>query len=207
VVNESAPEGRRRVCLAWGGGLLLGAMGACRDGAPRTSFHALNVTGSDWGHALSLPDTEGRARSLADWRGQVVVLFFGFTHCPDVCPTALATLAAAMGLLGAQADRVQGVFVTLDPERDGPVLLQRYVAAFHPRFVALRGDTAATAAAARAFKVFHQKVAGTQPSSYTLDHTAALYVLDPQGRLRLYVRHGMAPSDLAADIRQLLAGH
>lgn len=184
-----------------------GLLVACdRPGGTEASFKATDITGADYGRALELTDASGAARTLRDWAGKVVVLFFGFTQCPDVCPTTLATMADVMKRLGPEADRVQVLFVTLDPERDTAAVLAPYVTAFDPRFVALRGDKDATAKAAREFKVFYQKVPGKTEGNYSLDHTAASYVLDGQGRLRLYVRHQQTGEDIAADLRALLAG-
>jgi len=181
---------------------LLGGCG--RVGAP--SFKATDITGADYGRALALTDHRGQPRTLADWKGKVVVLFFGFTQCPDVCPTTLATLADVMKRLGPDADRVQVVFVTLDPERDTPAVLAPYVTAFDPRFVGLYGDRDATARAAREFRVFFQKVQGSTAGTYTIDHTAASYAIDRDGRLRLYIRHAQSAEDVTADLRRLIAG-
>ncbi|MCX7890997.1 MAG: SCO family protein [Burkholderiales bacterium] len=174
--------------------------------AGKPSFKATDITGVEYGRTLRLTDHTGRERSLEDFKGSVVVLFFGFTHCPDVCPTTLAGMRAVMDRLGEDAKRVQVLFVTIDPERDTKELLAQYVPAFHPSFVGLYGDADATARAAKEFKVFYQKVPGTTPGTYTMDHSAGSYVFDPQGRLRLYVRHGANPDDIAADIALLLAG-
>lgn len=186
---------------------LAAALSGCeRSGAGKASFKGTDITGADYGKSLALTDHTGAPRTLADWKGKVVVLFFGFTQCPDVCPTTLATMADVVKRLGPDGDRVQVLFVTLDPERDTQAVLAPYVTAFDPRFVGLHGDKDATAKAAREFKVFHQKVPGRTPESYTLDHTAASFVLDREGRLRLYLRHTQTPEDIAADLRTLLAG-
>jgi protein SCO1/2 len=131
-----------------------------------------------------------------------VVLFFGFTQCPDVCPTTLADLAGVMKALGPDAQRVQVLFVTLDPERDTPAALDQYVHAFDPRFIALRGDAAATQRVAKEFKIYYEK--RKQGDTYTIDHSAQSYVIDPQGRLRLLVRHDRLASDLPDDLRVIL---
>lgn len=178
------------------------ALSACgRSGAP--SFKSTDITGADYGRNLALTDHTGAARSLADWKGKVVVLFFGFTQCPDVCPTTLATMADVMKRLGPDADRVQVLFVTLDPERDTQAVLAPYVTAFDPRFVGLYGDKDQTAKAAREFRVFFQKVQGSTVGTYTIDHTAASYALDREGRLRLYIRHAQPAEDIAADLKRL----
>jgi protein SCO1/2 len=198
---------RRGVLFAGAAAALLAACdGGVAGGTKKASFKATDITGADYGKSLALTDHTGRARSLADWSGKVVVLFFGFTQCPDVCPTTLATMADVMKRLGTDADRVQGLFVTLDPERDTPAVLAPYVTAFDPRFLGLYGDKDATAKATRDFKVFFQKVPGKTEGTYSIDHTAASYVLDGKGRLRLYVRHQQTGEDIAADIKALLSG-
>ena len=194
---------RAAAAAAVAAGLLPGCE---RGGGGRASFRSTDVTGADYGKTLALTDHTGAPRTLADWRGKVVVLFFGFTQCPDVCPTTLATMADVMRRLGPDADRLQVLFVTVDPERDTQAVIGPYVTAFDPRFVGLYGDRDATARAAREFKVFFQKVPGRTEGTYGIDHTAASYVIDAQGRLRLYVRHQQTADDLVADLRLLLAG-
>lgn len=182
--------------------LLLGGCGP----ADAPGFANTDITGADFGKSFSATDHLGQPRSLENFRGKVVTLFFGFTHCPDVCPTSLATMAQVMQLLGEDAGRVQVLFMTIDPERDTQALLAAYVPQFHPAFLGLYADPQTTAGIARDFKVFYQKVPGTAPDSYSMDHAAGTYVFDPQGRLRLFVKHGEAPERIAADIRLLLAG-
>ncbi len=189
---------RRRFLIA----LASLALAACGAGGPQ--FEASDVTGSSFGHDFALKDPDGRPRTLADFRGKAVVVFFGYTQCPDVCPATLATLAETMKRLGADANRVQVLFITVDPERDTPALLKQYVPAFDPRFLGLWGDEEATARAAREFKIIYQKVPGTTPGSYTMDHSAGSYVFDPQGRLRLYVANGQGPGVFTHDLRELL---
>lgn len=174
-------------------------LGACGEGA---KFKSTDITGAEYGKALELTDQYGKLRHLEDWRGKVVVLFFGFTHCPDICPTTLADVANAVKKLGADAERVQVLFVTVDPERDTAKDLGSYVSAFDPRFIALRGDLAATQRTTKDFKIFFEK--RKQGGSYTIDHSAQTYVIDPQGRLRLLVRHDRISQDLADDLRQIL---
>jgi protein SCO1/2 len=169
------------------------------------SFDNTDVTGIAYGKGFALTDHNGKPRTLADFRGKVVVLFFGYTQCPDVCPTTMAELANVMQQLGPQAKQVQVLFVTLDPERDTPALLAQYVPAFDQRFLGLYGDAAATAKVAKEFKVFYSKVPGATPGSYTIDHTAGSYVFDREGRLRLFVRNGQNPAALVHDIRLLLS--
>jgi protein SCO1/2 len=165
-------------------------------------FRSTDITGADYGRTLELHDHTGKPRRLEDFRGKAVVVFFGFTHCPDVCPTTLADVAQALKQLGADAQRVQVLFVTVDPERDTPEVLARYVTAFDPRFLGLYGDAAATQRAAKEFKVYYEKrKAG---AGYSVDHSGQTYVIDPQGRLRLFVRHDRIASDLPDDLKTLL---
>ena len=182
-------------------GLVLAVLVGCDAAGP--SFKNTDLTGADYGKDFSLTDHTGRVRTLADFRGKVVVMFFGYTRCPDVCPTTLAELKLAKDELGEDGKRLQILFVTVDPERDTQKLLADYVPAFDPSFLGLYADPAATAKVAKDFRVFYQKVPGRTPDGYTVDHTAGSYVFDPQGRLRLFVRHGN-PASLVADIRALL---
>lgn len=174
--------------------------------AARTSFSGIDLTGAEYGRSLALTDAQGRPRVLADFKGKVVVLFFGYTQCPDVCPTTMAELAQVKQSLGADGDRVQGVFVTVDPARDTTEVLDGYMKSFGAGFVALRGTAEQTAAAAKEFKVFYAKVPGKTEGSYTMDHTAGSYILDAEGRLRLFVRYGSGAEALTADLKKLLAG-
>ncbi len=168
------------------------------------SFRSTDITGADFGKDLQLVDHNGQPRSLGDFRGKVIVVFFGFTHCPDVCPTTLAELARALEKLGADGDRVQVLMVTVDPERDTPGVLKQYVTALDPRFLGLTGDADAIARTAREFKVFYQKSPGATPEAYSVDHSSGSYVFDPQGRLRLLVTYGQGADVFAHDIAQLL---
>jgi protein SCO1 len=177
------------------------AFGGCSRSGP--SFRNTDITGADYGKDFTLTDHTGKTRTLADFRGKVVVVFFGYTRCPDVCPTTLADLKVAREQLGEDGKRVQVLFVTVDPERDTRELLANYVPAFDPSFLGLYGDPAAIARVAKEFKVFYQKAPGKTPDSYTVDHTAGSYVFDPQGRLRLLVRPGNVPN-LVADLKILL---
>jgi len=169
-------------------------------------FNATNVTGADWGKDFALTDHNGKLRRLADFKGKAVVLFFGYTQCPDVCPTNMVAMKETVKLLGPDAQRVQVLFATVDPERDAPQLLAQYVPWFDPAFLGLWGDEKTVAETARNFKVYYAKQPGKEAGSYSIDHTASSYVFDPAGRLRLIVRHGEAPERIAADLRQLLAG-
>jgi protein SCO1/2 len=193
---------------SWRGSFLLLivalAIGACRDSAEPLAFRTTDISGADFGKGFELLDASGKRTTLADFKGKVVVLFFGYTHCPDVCPGTLAELALVKQQLGADGDRMQVVFVTLDPERDRPEILKEYVPAFDPTFVGLYGDADATARTAKDFKVYYKKVPGSGSGTYTLDHTAAAFVFDPQGRLRLFASYGQDPEALVHDIKQLL---
>jgi protein SCO1 len=180
--------------------LLLAA--ACSDKAPQ--FKSIDLTGADYAKNFSLPDVNGQTKTIADFQGKVVVVFFGFTQCPDVCPTTMAEVAEAKKLLGKDGERVTAIFVTVDPERDTPQVLKAYMQSFDPSFTALRGSEAQVAALAKDFKVYFKKVDGKTPTSYTFDHTAASFVYDPQGKLRLYTRYGLGPQALADDLRILL---
>jgi protein SCO1/2 len=180
--------------------VLVLALAACQPSAPK--FKSTDITGADYGKSLQLSGPDGKTRTLADFAGKSVVVTFGFTHCPDVCPTILADLAGVLKKLGPDADRVQVLFVTVDPERDTGEGLAKYVTAFDPRFLGLRGDAEATQRTAKDFKIFFEK--RKVGDSYTVDHSAQSYVFDPQGRLRLFVRHDRISADLADDLRTLL---
>lgn len=178
------------------------SVNACQKEAP--AFKNTDITGASFARELSLTDQNGQQRSLTDFKGKAVVLFFGYTQCPDVCPTTMMEMANVMKQLGAQAERVQVLFVTLDPERDTQALLAAYVPNFDKRFLGLRGDAAQTAKVAQEFKVVYQKVAGKTTDSYSMDHSAFTYIFDPQGRVRLFVQYGQKPDAIAHDLRLLL---
>ena len=182
--------------------LLLTLLLAAGCGRDRPQFTGMDVTGAGWGRDFALRDPEGRLRRLADFRGKVVMLFFGFTHCPDICPTALTRAKEVKRLLGPDGDRLQVIFVTVDPERDTAALLKEYTAAFDPAFLGLRGDAEATQRAAAEFRVFYEKVPAG--ASYTMNHSALTYVFDAEGRLRLALRHTQSAGEYAADLRLLL---
>lgn len=184
--------------------ILAAGLAACGSGKP--DFQSLDITGAEYARGFSMPDPSGQVRALADFKGKVTVVFFGFTQCPDVCPTALLLLAEVKRLLGADGDKLQGVFITVDPERDTPEVLKAYMASFDPSFIALRGTPAQVEATAKDFKVFYKKVEGKTPGAYTMEHTAASFIFDPQGRIRLYVRPGQSAQAMADDIRLLLKG-
>ncbi len=181
-------------------GLLLGGC----DKPP--AFKSTDISGVDWGKDFALTDHTGQPRRLADFKGKAVVLFFGFTQCPDVCPTTLSSMREVLTQMGGDAGRVQVLFATLDPARDTTELLAQYVPQFHPSFIGLRGDDATIAALAKDFKVFYSKQPGKTPDTYTIDHSTGSYAFDPQGRLRLLLRHGEDPASVAADLKLLLAG-
>ncbi|MDB5796512.1 MAG: hypothetical protein JWP36_414 [Paucimonas sp.] len=171
----------------------------------KSSFKNTDVTGLGYGRDFNLVDHNGKQRRLEDFRGKVVMVFFGYTQCPDVCPTTMTEMAEAVKLLGPDGDKVQVLFITVDPERDTPALLSKYVPAFDSRFLGLTGDQAAVDKVAKEFRVFYQKVPGKQPGSYTMDHTAGSYVYDAKGRIRLFVRHGQGAEPIAHDLKRLLA--
>jgi protein SCO1/2 len=174
----------------------------CSPDGPK--FQASDVTGASFGRDFALQDHTGKPRTLADYRGKAVAIFFGYTQCPDACPTTLSALAEAMKKLGPDADRVQVLFVTVDPARDTSELLSHYVPAFDPRFVGLYGNAEATERVAKEFKIIYQKQPGATPATYTVDHSTGTYLFDPQGRLRVYVSHGQTPDVFAHDLRELL---
>jgi protein SCO1/2 len=183
-----------------------GLLAACERREAPASFKSLDITGADYARQLALTDARTEQPFLlSNLKGRIAVIFFGYTQCPDVCPTTLGALAETRRLLGADGERMVGVFVTVDPKRDTANLLKAYVGSFDPGWVPLRGSADEVAAAAREFKIFYKEVPGKTESSYTIDHTAASFVFDTQGKVRLYVRHNTPPADLAADIKALLA--
>jgi protein SCO1/2 len=193
----------RRLFLSATGTLLAG----CDKLLPgsKASFKGIDITGADYGRGLSLPDQRGQLRTMADFKGKVTVVFFGYTQCPDVCPTTMAELAQVKKALGKDGERVQGVFISVDPERDTPDRLKAYVESFDPGFIALRGTPEQTMAAAKDFRVYYAKVAGKTEGSYTMDHTAGSYIFDASGRLRLFTRYGTGAEALKSDLQALLA--
>ena len=196
----------RRLIL---GAAVLGALalaGCDRAGPAAGGFKAIDITGAEYARSFDLPDASGHRRTLSDFKGRVVVVFFGFTHCPDVCPTTMIELAEVKKALGPDGARVQGIFITLDPERDTPELLRAYVGNFDPSFIALRGTAEETAALAKSFKIFYAKVPGKTEGNYTIDHTAASFVFDANGKVRLYTRYGSGTEALKSDLRLLLDG-
>lgn len=200
---------RRSLCLAVLGAATVLMTGCDKLGftsAPKASFQGVDLTGAPYANNFSLPDIDGKTRTLGDFKGKVVVVFFGYTQCPDVCPTTMAELAQVKKALGADGDRVQGVFITVDPERDKPELLKAYLQSFDPSFVALRGSPEQIRQTAKDFKVYYGQVPGKTPESYTVDHTAASFLFDPEGRIRVFSRYGAGAQPLMSDIKLLLAG-
>jgi protein SCO1/2 len=199
------PE-RRRAVKALGGAVALsitaGLLAACAPEKP--SFKSIDLTGADYAQGFSLPDHNGQTRTLKDFGGKIVVVFFGFTQCPEVCPTSMADLAQVKQLLGPDGGKLQGIFITVDPERDTPALLKAYMASFDPAFLALRPTPEQLVQIAKDFKIYYKKVEGKTPTSYTMDHSAGSYVYDTNGQLRLYSRYGAEAETLASDIRLLL---
>jgi len=175
---------------------------ACSKGKPE--FRGVDISEVEYARDIQLPDHNGQQRSLKDFRGKVVVVFFGYTQCPDVCPTTMQEMAEVKKLLGQDGERLQSIFVTVDPERDTPEMLKAYMGNFDPSFLALRGTAEQTAAVAKDFKIYFKKVDGQTPTSYTMDHSAGSYIYDTQGRLRVYYRYGSGVEALAADVRTLL---
>ena len=203
------PTATRRALLlaALGTTALLAACDGVLSGSGgKPTFKAVDITGAEYARSLALNDTDGRPRTLAEFKGRAVVIFFGYTQCPDVCPTTMQELTEVKRLLGAEGDKLQGVFVTVDPERDTPELLQAYMANFDPSFIALRPTPEQLTPLLKDYKIYAKKVEGKTATSYTMDHSAQSYVYDPQGRLRLYSRYGSGPQALAEDVRLLLKG-
>ena len=174
--------------------------------SPKQSFKNVDITGSKkFGTDFTLVDPDGKVRTLADFKGKAVVIFFGYTQCPDVCPTTLTEMQQVMTLLGPQADKVQVLFVTVDPERDSASILKQYVPAFDSRFLGLRpADEAALEKVTKDFMIYYKKVPGSSSGSYTMDHTAGSYAFDPEGHLRLYIKHAQGAETLAQDLKELL---
>ena len=177
-------------------------MSACSKKGP--DFIAIDLTGADYAKDFALTDQNGRSRSLKEFAGKVVVLFFGYTHCPDVCPTSMSEMAEVKKLLGKDGERLQGLFVTVDPERDTPAVLKAYIANFDPSFLALYTTPEKLKTLAKDYRIYYKKVAGPSPDSYSIDHSTGCYVYDTRGKLRLYTRYGSGAAALASDIRLLL---
>ncbi len=199
-----------RTAFRWLLGFIVVALAVSMAGCNRAGdaatpgFRGVDLTGAPYGRDFRLTDADGRERTLADYKGKAVLLYFGFTQCPDVCPTALIRAAEVRKLLGADGDKLQVIFITVDPARDTPEVIKAYTAAFDPSFIGLYGDAKRTRETADEFKVYYKQV--PTGSSYTMDHSALSYVFDPQGRLRLAMRHEQTAADYAHDIRQVLDG-
>jgi len=181
------------------------ALSGCERAAPPHHFNGIDLAGAEYARQLSLPDFDGKPRTLADFNGKVAAIYFGYTQCPDACPTTLVELASVAKLLGPDAARLQVVFVTVDPARDTAALLKNYVTNFNPSFIALRGDEAQTKATATEFKIFYEKAPGRTPDSYTIDHVSGVYLMDPQGHVRVFEKQGMDPALVTDDVKALLA--
>lgn len=190
---------RRHTLLAGAAAL---ALAACGESQP--AFTGIDITGADYATGFALTDHNGHARTLADFQGKAVVIFFGFTQCPDVCPTSLGELAEARRLLGVDGERLQGLFISIDPERDTPEIMKEYMANFDPSFLALYAAPDALPELAKSYRIYYKKVPGSTPTSYTMDHSAGSYVYDPKGRIRLYHRYGSGAQALANDVKRLL---
>ena len=189
-------------------GLCSALLSACSDkpaDATATGFSGIDITGADYATGFSLTDHNGQPRTLADFKGKVVVIFFGYTQCPDVCPTSMSEMAQAKQLLGTDGDKLQGLFVSVDPARDTPEIMKAYMGSFDPTFLALYAQPDQLPAVAKSFRIYYKKVDGKTPTSYTMDHSAGSYVYDTQGRVRLYHRYGSGAPALAADLKKLLA--
>lgn len=185
--------------------VLLSACGQSNNQSDtKNGFVGTDITGADFSKPLALTDHAGKKRTMSDFAGKVVVLFFGYTHCPDVCPTTMADLKQAMKLLGDKSDQVQVLFVTVDPQRDTQEVLAQFVPSFDKRFIGLWGNEAETAAALSSFKIYASKVEDSGKSGYTIDHSAGTYVFDKQGKIRLYMEYGQKPADIASDLGMLL---
>jgi protein SCO1 len=203
-MNELMNKRHALRLMAWTG--LAAAAGlslaACSEKKP--SFNAVDITGADYARGFSLTDADGKLRTLADFKGKVVVLFFGYAQCPDVCPTTMSEMAQVKQQLGADGDKLQVLFVTVDPERDTPAVMKAYMGAFDPAFVALIPTPEQLPALAKDFKAYYKKVEGKTPTSYSMDHSAASFVYDPEGRLRLYARYGAGVPAMVSDLKALL---
>lgn len=203
-MNKSMNKRHALRLLAWTGLAAVAGTGlsACTDRKP--SFNAVDITGADYAKGFTLADADGRQRTLADFKGKVVVMFFGYAQCPDVCPTTMTEMAQVKQQLGSDGDKLQVLFVTVDPERDTPTVMKAYMGAFDPAFVALIPTPEQLPALAKDYKVYYKKVEGKTPTSYSMDHSAASFVYDTEGRLRLYARYGAGVPAMVSDLKALL---
>ncbi len=204
VSASSKPGLQRRRCLVAGALVLMSSLAVSACSPPAPTFHSTDITGAEFAKQLNLTDHNGIVRSLADFRGKVTVVFFGFTQCPDVCPTSMSTLTEVKRLMGAQGDRLQVLFITIDPERDTQALLKAYMASFDPAFLALRPEPSELQAVAESFKAYYKKVDGATPTSYSMDHSAGKYIFDTEGRVRLFSSYGTEAQVIAQDLLTLL---
>ena len=203
--NHNKRDALKRIAL-WGAtAASVAVLAACSPSAKAPKLNGIDVTGADYAKDFPLPDQDGKTRSIKDFAGKVVVVFFGYTQCPDVCPTTMSELAEVKRSLGADGERLQGVFITVDPERDKPEVLKAYMANFDPTFVGLTGTPEQLAAVAKDFKIYFKKVDGKTPTSYTMDHSAGSYIYDPKGNLRVYTRYGSGAQALQSDVKALLS--
>lgn len=202
-MNELMNKRHALRLMAWTGlAAASWSLAACSEKKP--SFNAVDITGADYARDFSLTDADGKPRTLADFKGKVVVLFFGYAQCPDVCPTTMSEMAQVKQQLGADGDKLQVLFVTVDPERDTPAVMKAYMGAFDPAFVALIPTPEQLPALAKDFKAYYKKVEGKTPTSYSMDHSAASFVYDTEGRLRLYARYGAGVPAMVSDVKALL---
>ena len=195
---------RRAVVVCAGSAVAIGLLPSCAPDSPK--FHSVDITGAEYARDFSLTDHRGQTRTIGNFQGKVVAVFFGFVHCPDACPTTMAEMAEVKKLLGPDGDKLQVLFITVDPERDSAEIMKAYMANFDPTFLALLPSTEQLAAVAKDFKIFYKRVDGSTPGRYTMDHTAGTYFFDTKGRIRLFSRYGSGTQLLLADIKALLKG-
>lgn len=203
-MNESMNKRHALRLMAWSGLAALAGTGLAACSEKKPSFNAVDITGADYAKGFTLSDADGKQRTLADFKGKVVVMFFGYAQCPDVCPTTMSEMAQVKQQLGSDGDKLQVLFVTVDPERDTPPVMKAYMGAFDPGFVALIPTPEQLPALAKDYKVYYKKVEGKTPTSYSMDHSAASFVYDTEGRLRLYARYGAGVPAMVSDLKALL---
>ena len=203
-MNESMNKRHALRLMAWTGLAALAGTGLAACSEKKPSFNAVDITGADYAKGFTLSDADGKQRTLADFKGKVVVMFFGYGQCPDVCPTTMSEMAQVKQQLGSDGDKLQVLFVTVDPERDTPPVMKAYMGAFDPGFVALIPTPEQLPALAKDYKVYYKKVEGKTPTSYSMDHSAASFVYDTEGRVRLYARYGAGVPAMVSDLKALL---
>lgn len=203
-MNQSMNKRHALRLMAWTGLAALAGTGLAACSERKPSFNAVDITGADYAKGFTLSDADGKQRTLADFKGKVVVMFFGYAQCPDVCPTTMSEMAQVKQQLGSDGDKLQVLFVTVDPERDTPPVMKAYMGAFDPGFVALIPTPEQLPALAKDYKVYYKKVEGKTPTSYSMDHSAASFVYDTEGRLRLYARYGAGVPAMVSDLKALL---